>query len=192
MNACTSLPSSLLRERLGRDPSLILLDVRTPAEFRAAHLSRAQLIPLDQLDASAFAASHGSDRECVVICQGGARARKAAGQLSTAGMNRVEVLEGGINAWIQAGGPVERGAKAISIERQVRIAAGTLVLIGTILGALVDAAFYALSAFIGAGLIFAGITDWCGMGLLLAKAPWNQAGNDQISATGRLTDVPPG
>jgi hypothetical protein len=62
----------------------------------------------------------------------------------------------------------------ISIERQVRIGAGTLVLTGVLLGAYVDPAFYGLSGFIGAGLIFAGVTDWCGMGLLIAKAPWNR------------------
>jgi rhodanese-related sulfurtransferase len=174
MNACTALASPLLRERLDQDTNLLLLDVRTPAEFRAAHISKAHLIPLDQLDAESFASTMGLDRECVVVCQGGTRARKAAERLSATGMKRIAVLEGGLNAWIQAGLPVEREGRAISIERQVRIAAGTLVLFGTTMGVFVAPAFHALSAFVGAGLIFAGITDWCGMGLLIAKAPWNR------------------
>ena len=84
-------------------------------------------------------------------------------------------MEGGTQAWVAAGLPAVKGSKsAISIERQVRIGAGILVLTGIILGFLFHPAFFALSAFIGAGLVFAGVTDWCGMGLLLAKAPWNR------------------
>jgi predicted branched-subunit amino acid permease len=76
---------------------------------------------------------------------------------------------------VAAGLPVVKGSKsAISIERQVRIGAGSLVLIGVILGFLIHPAFFGLTAFIGAGLVFAGVTDWCGMGLLLARAPWNR------------------
>jgi tetrahydrodipicolinate N-succinyltransferase len=85
------------------------------------------------------------------------------------------VVEGGTELWAAAGLPTEgTGRKVISIERQVRIGAGSLVLTGLILGFLFHPAFFALSAFIGAGLVFAGITDWCGMGLLLARAPWNR------------------
>jgi rhodanese-related sulfurtransferase len=85
------------------------------------------------------------------------------------------VIEGGTEAWASLGLPVEgTGRKTISIERQVRIGAGSLVLIGVILGFLIHPVFFGLSAFIGAGLVFAGITDWCGMGLLLARAPWNR------------------
>ena len=84
------------------------------------------------------------------------------------------VVEGGTEAWIAAGLPVSRGvAKVISLERQVRIVAGTLVLTGVLLAYFVHPAFVGISAFVGAGLIFAGVTDWCGMGLLLAKLPWN-------------------
>ena len=83
-------------------------------------------------------------------------------------------MEGGTLAWGDAGLPLERGRiSMISLERQVRIAAGSLVLIGLILGYFVTPWFIALSAFVGAGLVFAGITDYCGMGLLLAKLPWN-------------------
>jgi hypothetical protein len=78
-------------------------------------------------------------------------------------------------AWERAGLPMVRGARgSISLERQVRIGAGTLVLAGVVMGWLIHPAFFGFSAFVGAGLVFAGVTDWCGMGMLLAKMPWNQ------------------
>jgi rhodanese-related sulfurtransferase len=86
----------------------------------------------------------------------------------------VVCVEGGTDAWEQAGLPVVRGHKVISLDRQVRMAAGLLVLLGVGLSFLVHPAFSALSAFVGAGLLFAGITDTCGMAMLLAKMPWNQ------------------
>ena len=86
-------------------------------------------------------------------------------------------------AWQAAGLPVNRGQAGLSLERQVRIAAGVLVLSGVVLGTWVDPAFYGLSGFVGAGLIFAGVTDWCGMGLLLARAPWNQCGTPPAGTT---------
>jgi hypothetical protein len=92
------------------------------------------------------------------------------------GLTDVVVLEGGITAWAGAGLPVVRGRKTMSLERQVRIAAGALVFIGSVFGYFVNPAFIALSAFVGAGLVFAGITDTCGMAMMLAKMPWNTRG----------------
>jgi rhodanese-related sulfurtransferase len=164
-----------LQRRLGEPgPAPLLLDVRTPLEHREVHLPPARLIPVDELDAEALVRQEGPGCEVVVICRSGARAKKAAEKLAAAGMTRVSVLEGGMQAWGEAGLPANRGAKVMSLERQVRIAAGLLVVTGAVLGTWVHPGFYGLSAFVGAGLVFAGITDWCGMGLLLAKAPWNQ------------------
>lgn len=87
-------------------------------------------------------------------------------------------MEGGTQAWDLAGLPVSRGKKAMSLERQVRIAAGFLVFLGAALGFFVHPYFIAISAFVGAGLMFAGITDTCGMGMMLAKMPWNQCNDD--------------
>ena len=87
-------------------------------------------------------------------------------------------VEGGTQAWEQAGLPVVRGKKTISLERQVRIAAGALVFLGTILGAAVSPYLLIIPGFVGAGLVFAGITDTCGMGMMLAKMPWNQVGTE--------------
>lgn len=156
----------------------LLLDVRTPLEHREVHLDGARLMPLDELDAATFTREEGKDREVVVICRSGGRATKAAERLAAAGMERVHVLEGGTLAWLAAGLPATHGPKGLSLERQVRIAAGSLVLAGLVLGTWIHPGFYGLSAFVGAGLVFAGLTDWCGMGLLLAKAPWNK-----VSAT---------
>ena len=152
----------------------VLLDVRTPMEFREIHVEGAQLSPLDELDPTAIARQHGNAPACVVICRSGKRACNAAEKLTAAGMKNLRVLDGGMLAWAEAGLPANRGKKSISLERQVRIAAGLLVLAGVTLGLWVHPGFFGLSSFVGAGLTFAGITDWCGMGLLLAKAPWNR------------------
>jgi rhodanese-related sulfurtransferase len=83
-------------------------------------------------------------------------------------------VDGGTQAWEAAGLPIVRGQKTISLERQVRIAAGSLVVLGAVLGYFVHPYFIGLSAFVGAGLVFAGVTDTCGMGMLLARMPWNK------------------
>lgn len=157
-----------------RNKPVVLIDVRTPVEYEEVHAEGARSIPLDRLDPKTLA-SECMNGECLyVICRSGSRGRQACEKLLAAGISNVVNVEGGTQAWEQAGLPVIRGRKAISLERQVRIAAGLLVLLGVILGAFVHIAFIGLSAFIGAGLVFAGITDWCGMGMLLARMPWNR------------------
>jgi rhodanese-related sulfurtransferase len=155
-----------------------MIDVRTPAEYAQVHAEGAKLVSLDRLDPKALLAERDGNAAdpIYVLCHSGARGAKACTQFEAAGFSNVFNVEGGTVAWEQAGLPVVCGAsKVISLERQVRIVAGTLVLIGVVLGTFVHPAFYGLSAFVGAGLVFAGITDWCGMGLLLAKAPWNRS-----------------
>jgi rhodanese-related sulfurtransferase len=153
-----------------------LIDVRTPAEFAQVHAEGAQSMPLDVLDPAAVMSSPGVSAQAplYVLCKSGARAAAACARYRAAGFTNDFCVEGGTDAWERAGLPVVRGpGKVISLERQVRIAAGSLVLVGVLLGWLVHPACYALCAFIGAGLVFAGVTDWCGMGLLLARMPWN-------------------
>jgi len=162
-----------------------LIDVRTPVEFREVHVAFARNLPLDLLDAPRVAADRGSSGQPLyVICRSGKRAQQACEKLLAAGLTQVVNVEGGTQAWDQAGLPVVRGPKTISLERQVRIAAGALVLVGAVLGAFVHPAGIALSAFVGAGLVFAGITDTCGMGLLLARMPWNRSPSPPSSASG--------
>ncbi|MCE0497314.1 MAG: rhodanese-like domain-containing protein [Methylacidiphilales bacterium] len=153
---------------------ILLLDVRTPVEFRGSHIAGSLLQPLGELRPAEVGQLMKGKEACVVVCGSGKRARQAAGKLQQAGLDPVQVLEGGIQAWEAAGLPLIRGKKAISLERQVRIAAGMLVLTGVFLAWLVHPTWIALSGIVGAGLIFAGISDTCGMALLLARMPWNK------------------
>jgi rhodanese-related sulfurtransferase len=165
-----------LQRLLQTDPDLLLLDVRTPVEYAEVHIPQARNEPLDRLQPEKIGNSVGSPekRPVYLLCRTGGRAAKAAEKFAAAGQDRGVVIEGGTQAWIEAGLPVARGTvKVISLERQVRIVAGALVLLGVLLGWFVHQAFFGLSGFVGAGLIFAGITDFCGMGLLLARLPWN-------------------
>jgi rhodanese-related sulfurtransferase len=162
---------------LATEPDLAMIDVRTPVEFSEVHATRAKNLPLDTLRPKALFESGElrKDRPVYLICRTGGRAVKAAEKFAAQGFDQGVVVEGGTEAWSAAGLPVERSAaKTISLERQVRIAAGSLVLIGVLLACFVNPGFLVLSGFVGAGLVFAGITDWCGMGLLLAKFPWNR------------------
>jgi len=157
-----------------------LVDVRTPAEFREIHAQGAQLVSLDVLDRRAVEAARGTNPGPVyLLCASGIRATKAEEQLKREGLDDVVVVEGGTNAWAAAGLPVVRGRKTISIERQVRIGAGSLVVVGTGLGWFVHPVFFILAAFVGAGLVFAGVTDICGIAIVLAKAPWNRTRKEQ-------------
>jgi rhodanese-related sulfurtransferase len=173
----TILPPAETYRRIASGEAATLLDVRTPGEFAAQHAAGARLVPLDELNATELVREQGnaSPRTIYLLCQSGKRAAMAAQKLAAAGCTNAVVVEGGTAAWAAAGLPCEStGRGVISLERQVRIAAGTLVLTGIVLGWFVHPVFAGLSAFVGAGLIFAGITDFCGMGLLLAKMPWNR------------------
>lgn len=163
-----------LAELAGRDAKIDLIDVRTPVEFREVHAEIARNVPLDRLDPAEWVKSQSDPAggPVYVICRSGNRGAQACQRLVAAGIENIVNVEGGTQAWEAAGLTVVRGKKAISLERQVRIAAGFLVLAGIGL-AWLHPAFLALSAFVGAGLIFAGITDTCGMGMLLARMPWN-------------------
>ncbi|QDU18721.1 rhodanese-like domain-containing protein [Urbifossiella limnaea] len=157
------------------DRPVDLIDVRTPVEFREVHVPFARNVPLDRLDPAAVRAGRAAQPKepLYVICRSGGRGRQACEKLLAAGLVVCNV-EGGTQAWADAGLPVVRGKKAVSLEQQVRVAAGLLVLLGAALGWLVHPGFVGLSAFVGAGLVFAGVTGACGMGLLLARMPWNR------------------
>jgi rhodanese-related sulfurtransferase len=166
-----------LQKLLAAQPGLPLLDVRTPVEYARVHVPQARNVPLDQLSPKALfdADQLPKGQPVYLLCRSGGRATKAAEQFAREGFDQGIIVEGGTQAWIEAGLPVTGGTtRVISLERQVRIAAGSLVLAGVLLGWFVHGGFFGLSAFVGAGLVFAGVTDWCGMGLLLAKLPWNQ------------------
>ncbi|MDB6117273.1 MAG: ygaP 1, partial [Verrucomicrobiaceae bacterium] len=121
-------------------------------EFSEVHVAQARSLPLDTLNPDTLGAKN---EPVYILCRSGARANKAAEQLSNSGYENAVVVEGGTLAWIDAGLPVERGTtKVISLERQVRIGAGSLVLTGVLLGWFVNPGFFGLSAFVGGGLVF--------------------------------------
>lgn len=172
-----TITATALHELLQGNNAQNVIDVRTPVEFAEVHVAAAKNVPLDALKPEELHDTHrlSIEKPVYILCRSGQRATKAADQLAKAGFPNSIVVEGGTLAWIEAGLPVNRGkTKVISLERQVRVAAGSIVLTGVLLSQFVNPAFVWLSGFVGAGLIFAGISDWCGMGLLLAKAPWNQ------------------
>jgi rhodanese-related sulfurtransferase len=147
--------------------------VRTPVEFAEVHVPQARSVPLDELKPDLLQLQ--KDQPVYLLCRSGQRATKAADKFTKDGFAQPVVVEGGTLAWIEANLPVTRGqTRVISLERQVRIAAGAIVLTGVLLARFVNFNFIWLSGFVGAGLIFAGITDFCGMGLLIAKLPWNK------------------
>ena len=156
----------------GDGQSIPLIDVRTHGEFRSVHAEGALNHRLESLDAEAL--PFGKDDTLHLICQSGGRSAMACQKLETAGYEAVVNLEGGTSAWQAAGFPVVEGKKAMSLERQVRIAAGSLIVIGAAIGYFVHPGGFGLSAFVGAGLVFAGLTDTCAMGMMIAKMPWNQ------------------
>jgi len=168
-----------------KEPKPRLLDVRMPAEFREMHVDGAINLPLDQLTRGRFVDVCGTEsgQPVYIVCRSGSRGRQACEKLRAEGVDHVINIEGGTLACAEAGLSVIRGKKSVSLERQVRIAAGSFVLIGAILGYFVAPALIGISAFIGAGLMFSGITDTCGMGMMLAKMPWNQSGSAAACAT---------
>jgi rhodanese-related sulfurtransferase len=149
----------------------LVIDVRMPAEYRAVHLEPSRCVPLDEL--AGRRRELPRDRELVLVCRTGARARLAAAEL---GDFRTRVLDGGLVAWQEAGHPVVEGKAHVSLERQVRIAAGALACAGGVLAATVSPWFGLLPAFVGGGLVYAGVTDRCGMAMLLARLPYNRTG----------------
>ena len=152
---------------------VLLIDVREPAEYAGEHIAGAGLMPLSTFDPAQLSQEAG--KKIVLHCQSGNRSAQAGRQLLAAGVAAVWHLRGGLQAWKEAGYETVRNPHApISLQRQVQMVAGALVLLGTLLGGLVSPWFLLLSGFIGAGLTFAGLTGTCGLAMLLAKLPYNQ------------------
>lgn len=180
INAAT-ISAAGLRDRLGNHDKVRLLDVRTPGEFAAARIQDSHNIPLGDLAAHATALTTGTVTDLIVVCQSGARATQAADQLRAAGHDRVAVLTGGLAAWERSGGAVEGGGPAWTIERQVRLVAGSLVASGVLASLRFPKAKF-LSGAVGGGLVFAALSNTCLMGTLLAKLPHNRAPVADIDA----------
>lgn len=152
-----------------------LVDVREGFEVESEKISGCRHFPLSSLSETSL---KGLDKKkpTYLVCKSGSRAATAAEKFKDYGFQQVYVMEGGLNAWRSAGKPVVKGTAARwSLERQVRFAAGALVILGILLSLFISRYFLALPLFVGAGLVFSGVTDTCGMGLLLAKMPWNRS-----------------
>lgn len=152
-----------------------LLDVRTPPEFTSAHVPGAKLIPVDELNVQEYLQHHQPGQPVYVLCQAGGRARKAIEQFENSGCFDGVLVEGGTQAWIDAGLPVNRGtSNVLPLMRQVQIVVGTLSALGAVLALVLSPWFALLPLVMGCGLLFAGLSGICGMASLLARMPWNR------------------
>ena len=155
------------------DPNALFLDVRTPAEIRECSIGDCTSVPHDKVAHCPDLDQLPRDQAIVLVCGSGKRAEIAGKALSEKGFTNLVVMEGGMQAWKKHDLPVTEGEAVMSLERQVRIAAGGLVALGSVL-TFINPMWLALPVFVGCGLVFAGLTKTCGMGMLIAKMPWNQ------------------
>ncbi|MEB8681287.1 rhodanese family protein [Cronobacter malonaticus] len=156
---------------------IMLIDIRGQDEWRREHLAGARALPLEQIQPGCFDKDELAQTDMVIFhCQSGMRTEKAQQQLTAAAHPaNVRIMQGGLNAWKAAGLPVITDRRQpLPLMRQVQIVAGALALGGTLAGATMTPAFYIVPGFVGAGLMFAGITGWCGMAKLLAVMPWHK------------------
>lgn len=176
----TSITAAQLA-RLQQTQTVHLIDVRSPVEFGALHAQGATNIPLDHLQPESLAYCNGDP--VYLICKSGIRARRGMDKLAESGFDNMVLVEGGTDAWKAAGLPIEKGRRALGVDQQVRIVAGAMALLGSAIVLSGHTLGLALVAMMGTGMIYAGITDTCGMASLLARMPWNQ-GSRVCPATG--------
>ncbi len=191
MTVTTAAPGTIdvttLQAELAANPDTLLVDVRTPGEFQVASIDGAVNLPLSQVDAHLRRIVRDAGGRMVLVCQSGARAGQAAGTLAGAGLSDVVVLDGGMNSWVSAGAPVRREENAKwALERQVRLVAGGIVA-SSILGSVRFPKLRFLAGGVGAGLVFAAVSNTCAMGDMLMKLPYNRSADADVeSAIARL------
>jgi rhodanese-related sulfurtransferase len=174
-----TIDAQRLRELMREDPALRILDVRTGGEFDTVHIPGSYNVPLDTLG------EHVDDladveHPVVLICKSGARAGQAHSKLSGAGKQHLHILEGGMDAWESAGGDVVRGTSTKwALDRQVRLVAGSISLVGILLSIFVPKAKW-LAGGVAAGLTFSAVSNTCAMGNALSKLPYNKSNNCDI------------
>jgi rhodanese-related sulfurtransferase len=170
-----------LEQWLTQDADVRVLDVRSPAEFEGVHIPGAYNVPLDTLGEHASDIQRHVEEPVVLVCRSGMRASQAEQRLAAAGMGNVKVLEGGMMAWEQSGGRVNRGADRWDLERQVRLVAGSVVLGSIVTSVWAPKARFVAGA-LGAGLSFAALSNTCAMGMMLSKLPYNRATTCDVNA----------
>lgn len=163
------------RKRLDED-SAVLIDIREPMEHARESIPQARHCPLSRLDPAMLATVAGANAPAIIFhCQSGKRTGDNADRLNACSQPEAYMLEGGLMNWKAAGFPTKVDlTKPIDLSRQAQIAAGSLILLSLLLSWLASPLFVGLTAFVGAGLIFAGASGWCGMAHLLATLPWNR------------------
>jgi rhodanese-related sulfurtransferase len=167
-------------ELQGRVKDALVVDVRTPGEFESVHIPHSRNLPLDEIEQHADQLRREAEagREVVLVCRSGSRAHQAQERLEAAGLGTLPILEGGMVGWQHDGGEVVQDVIRWDLERQVRLVAGSIVLL-SILVSLVWPPARFVAGFVGAGLVFAAITNTCGMAMMLSKLPYNQPKNRQ-------------
>ena len=170
----THLDPQTLREWIDQHEDLIVIDVRSAAEFETLHIRGSYNVPLPLLSehTDAFAGRLGG--RVALVCQSGVRAERARTRLAGAGIGTALVLTGGVPGFAAAGGDVVRGAQRWDLERQVRMVAGSLVVAGLVAGKFISPKLRVLAGAIGTGLTFSAATNTCAMGQALSKMPWNR------------------
>lgn len=174
----TNLDVKAVASQLQSLAAFDLIDVRTPGEYHSGHAAGARSFPLDRLDAKELMASRQAkaDEPIYIICKSGGRSRQACQKLVAAGVGNIVNVEGGTEAWKQAGLSIEGATRRVwPLDRQIQTAAGAICLTGAILGTWASPWFYLLCAMVGFGLFMAGLTGFCPMAILLARMPWNQS-----------------
>ncbi len=167
-------------KKLDKKDQLFVVDLRTSAEVASECLANCLHLPVQEITAEKLKAKMqdndlAANTPVYLLCQSGKRANMAVEKLADCNDLSLVILEGGLNAIKAQGTPLQPDTShVISLERQVRIAAGALIVLGIVLGFTQNSGFYLLSAFVGAGLVVAGITDKCGMAMILKRMPWNQ------------------
>ncbi len=184
----SELDAAELLEMTGNTEDLVIIDVRSAAEFESLHIRGSYNVPLPLLSEHTDRLAERLGGRVVLVCQSGVRAEQARGHLAGAGVDGALVLAGGVPAFAAAGGDVVRGAQRWSLERQVRMAAGSLVVTGLAGGRFVSPKVRLLAGAIGVGLAFSAATNTCAMGQALSKMPWNRTAAEPTaqSAIGRL------
>ncbi|MGI5288958.1 rhodanese-like domain-containing protein [Nonomuraea polychroma] len=180
----TALDAATLRRLLESGGAPRLIDVRTPGEFESAHIPGSCNVPLDLLREHRADLRADLDEQAVLICRSGQRAAQAARALADVGLPNVRILQGGIAAWQAAGASVTTGRPRWDLERQVRLVAGSIVLIAVLASIVVPAATW-IAAFIGGGLVFAALSGTCAMGMLLTKLAYNRGPRTDIDSVRR-------
>ncbi|MEQ7009364.1 rhodanese-like domain-containing protein [Actinopolymorpha sp. B17G11] len=181
-NANHHVDAATVRGWLDHADTVTVIDVRTPAEFDTAHIRGSYNVPLRLLDEHADQVHARLDHHVVLVCQSGLRAAEARQRLAANGMDDLHVLDGGVPAYAAAGGNVVYGRRRWSLDRQIRLTAGLLVLLGTLASLWVPWTL-AVAVTVGAGLTYAGLTDSCLMGRMLSKLPYNQRSGEPTADT---------